>query len=269
MKKIGLFLVSLIMFMGCSDDSQIIDLPDSNQTEVLSGNKNMTSASESYGEMHNELLALLVQAEANGEIVVDVNNKRLSAEMIDIIDDYFVQKGFDVQFSTMLAEIPGLSTDLDLFFDADHSSSDDLRDLIINTDDPSNIKAYSLLIFDTTINEEGTDELSESLSNIKATIEGDYTLSAIQKEQLSHIISIAENSNSYWYPDSNSSSYTTYGWGDRFVYLAGSDTAFAIVMIQSGAVATGAALTATVGGWGGLAVLIGGAAAGSFMAAQR
>lgn len=36
MKKIGLFLVSLIMFMGCSDDSQIMDLPDSNQTEVLS-----------------------------------------------------------------------------------------------------------------------------------------------------------------------------------------------------------------------------------------
>lgn len=92
MKKAGLFLVSLIMFMGCSDDSQIMDFPDSNQTEVLSNNKSVTSTSASYGDMHNELLALMEQAEANGEIIVDVDNKRLSEDMINIIDNYFLNK---------------------------------------------------------------------------------------------------------------------------------------------------------------------------------
>jgi len=269
MKKAGLFLVSLIMFMGCSDDSQIMDFPDSNQTEVLSNNKSVTSTSASYGDMHNELLALMEQAEANGEIIVDVDNKRLSEDMINIIDNYFLNKGFEVQFSTMLSETPSLPTDLNSFFDADHGSAEQLRNIIINTDDPSNIKDYALLIFDTTINEEGTNELSGSLNNIRATITSDQTLSELQKDQLSYIISIAESSNTYWYPANNSNSYTTFGWGDRFVYLAGSDTAAAILMIQSGAVATGAALTATVGGWGGLAVLVGGAAAGSFMASRR
>ncbi len=269
MKKISLFLVSLIMFAGCSD-TMVSDSIKNDQQENLSDHQKMNTSNESYGDMHNELLALLEQAEVNGEITVDVHNKSLSADMVNIIDNYFYMKGGHIGFSTMLAEIPDLSTNLNSIFNVDHSSVSELRNMIINTSDPTSIKEYSLLIFDVTVRDEGTNRFYGSLNNIRNNIIADNRLSPLQKEQLVSIISIATSSNAYWYPSGqNNIGNTTYGWQDRLVYLAGSDTASAIMMIQTGAVATGAALTATIGGWGGLAVLIGGAAAGSYMASRR
>lgn len=264
MKRIILSLFLCTALIGCSNNDNDSDFSKE------SSNGQILGSGESAGEMHNDLLALFEQAEMEGRLTVDQNNRELSEEMIVVIDDYFTDKGFgsDV-FSEMLAAIPDLNSNLNLAFEAGQDA-EKLRDLLdqnLDKNTPVDVKSYGALIFEAIVEYENTSMLLEELEAISNIIIADDNLNSFYKEHLLNAISVAVYSNNYWYLEdiTNNNGYTTFGWRDNLVHIVGSDTAGALLMLQSGAVAVGATIG---GGWGGLAVLVGGAAASSYLASR-
>ncbi|MBB1150208.1 hypothetical protein H4K35_08705 [Myroides sp. NP-2] len=261
MKKILIYLVVSSSLLGCSNDYK------TSEHIAPSSSKVFLKKDKSVGQMHNDLLHLFEQAERAGQQLVDPTKNELSDAMISIINNYFLEQGSEPNvFSEMLQEIPDITQHLNLLV----QSTDNLQLLreqlqaFYTTSLPITVQTHALTIFDATSKYEGTTSISSELDKIATAIKTDESLSSEYQKQLLDAISIAEYSNTYWHP-SNSSILDR---RNLFSYYAGADTAGALAMIQSGAVATASTLTIGAGGWGGLAVLVGGAAFSSFMASR-
>lgn len=257
MKKKLLFLVVLSSLVGCSNDAKTSETIDSSSSKVIFGND------KSAGQMHNDLLHLFEQAEQEGQLAVSSTKKEISEAMINIVNNYFLEQGLEPNvFSEMLLKIPDVTQQLNLLV----QSTDNLQLLreqlqaSYTASLPAAVKTHALAIFDATSQYEGTTSFSSELDKIATTIKTDASLSSEYQQQLLYAISIAEYSNAYWH----SSHQSILEGRSLLTYYAGADTAGALTMIQSGAVAAGSAL----GGWGGLAVLVGGAALSSFLASR-
>lgn len=183
--------------------------------------------------------------------------------MVSIINDYFLEQGLEPNvFSEILLKIPDVTQHLNLLV----QSTDNLQLLreqlkaFYTTSIPVAVKTHALTIFDATSQYEGTTSFASELDKIATTIKTDASLSSEYQQQLLHAISIATYSNAYWHPHNQSILVGR----SPFTYYAGADTAGALAMIQSGAVGAATAIS----GWGGFAVLVGGAAFSSFMASR-
>lgn len=264
MKKNLFFLVVLSSLLGCSNDYKTSERIDPASSKTIYKNE------KSVGQMHNDLLHLFEQAEREGQLLVDPMKKELSEAMVSIINAYFLEQGVGSNvFSAMLLKIPDLTQQLNLLI----QSTDNLQLLreklqaSYTASLPLAVKTHALTIFDATSQYEGTTSFSAELDKIATTIKTDASLSSEYQQQLLDAISIAEYSNAYWHL-TNLTNQSILGGRSLLTYYAGADTAGALAMIQSGAVATASTLTIGTGGWGGLAVLVGGAAFSSFMASR-
>lgn len=257
MRKKILFLAVLSSLLSCSSELKTDELTNQSSTQV------MVNKDKSAGQMHNDLLHLFKQAEQEGKLVVNVTKNEISDDMVLIINDYFYEQGAESTiFSKMLTTIPDVSRNINLLV----QSTDDpqllreqLKAFFIDSL-PSTVQLYALTIFDATMLYEGTASYSSEIEKIATTITSDTSLESEYKQQLLYAISIAEYSNTYWHPPH----HPLLEGRNLFTYYAGADTAGALAMIQSGAVGAATA----VSGWGGLAVLVGGAAFSSFMASR-
>jgi len=257
MKKKIFFLVVLSSLIGCSNNSKTSETIDFSASKVIFEND------KSAGQMHNDLLHLLEQAEQEGQLAAGSTKKEISEAMIRIANDYFIEQGLEPNvFSQMLLEIPDVTQQLNLLV----QSTDNLQLLreqlqaSYTVSLPAAVKIHALAIFDATSQYEGTTSFSSELDKIVTKIKTDASLSSEYQQQLLHAISIAEYSNTYWHPSHQS----ILEGRNLLTYYAGADTAGALVMIQSGAVGAATAIS----GWGGLAILVGGAAFSSFMASR-
>ncbi|WP_410880674.1 hypothetical protein [Myroides sp. DW712] len=257
MKKNLFFLVVLSSLLGCSNDYKTSERIDPASSKTIYKND------KSVGQMHNDLLHLFEQAEREGQLLVDPMKKELSEAMVSIINAYFLEQGVGSNvFSAMLLKIPDLTQQLNLLI----QSTDNLQLLreklqaSYTASLPLAVKIHALTIFDATSQYEGTTSFSAELDKIATTIKTDASLSSEYQQQLLDAISIAEYSNAYWHLTNQS----ILGGRSLLTYYAGADTAGALAMIQSGAVGAATAIS----GWGGLAVLVGGAAFSSFMASR-
>lgn len=251
MRKFMFLMFISALSLSCSNDD----------SRKESFSKDILEVNESAGKMHNDLLEIFEKEEKEGRLVIDPTNKELTPQMIEIIDNYFINKGaISNSFSDMIRKVPGLKENINTLIktiDKDQDLNVFLSDRH-HTSVPENIKDYSLKILDLTFLNEGTDELSTSLALISNEISRNEKITPFYKEQLQHSISVALYSNDYWYSNERMTRNI------RYAHIAGADTAGALLMIQSGAVAAGTAF----GGWGGLAVLVGGAAVSSFLASR-
>ncbi|WP_410877741.1 hypothetical protein [Myroides sp. DW712] len=251
MRKFMFLMFVSALSLSCSNDD----------SKKESFSKDILEVNESAGKMHNDLVEILEKEEQEGRLVIDPSTKELTPQMIEIIDNYFLSKGANSNsFSDVLVKVSGVKENINTLI----RMTDENQDLNVFLSGynhalvPESVKGYSLRILDATLLNEGTEELSTSLKLIATEISRNERIIPFYREQLLHSVSIAMHSNDYWHSDELRISKI------RYAHIAGADTAGALLMIQSGAVAAGAAF----GGWGGLAVLVGGAAVSSFLASR-
>lgn len=249
MRKICLkFFAITFMFVSCSDNELLMQ----GDSAIDNG---MKSISVTPGDAHNAMIDRYYENYEN------VNNPESFDFIVSIIDDELTEMGASVTFGEILDEYFQIRTDLEelISYGQDieeiYAFFDRLRDEEISTSDQH---FYSIKLLKIHEDYEGNVELFNSkLDEYESEISENVELSSSFKENFLDAASVSRASHYYWYEENMSR-----GHGG---FIAGADAAGAVAVIQTGAVATGS----LVGGpWGGFAVLVGGAALSSIMAAR-
>lgn len=190
-------------------------------------------------------------------------NKQNRIDMaIATIDNYLLNQGSDVKFSDIYYNDLDYKNYMDEIINAGTDISqikNVFREMHRNNETKQIILDKSLELMDIMLEYEGTKQFESVISNFEQEVEITKELSSEERDYLLMSIDVARESNLYWH--GNDHNYTPNGFGD----VAGADAAGAVLTYQSGAVFY--ASISPLGPWGGFAVLVGGAALSSILAA--
>ncbi len=246
--NLGFFAIVLTLISCSTDSNDLQTSENTDQSNSMARPNNMTA-----GEVHNNMLDRFYDSNYNSFNFEDV---------VNVIDEELIVIKSPVTFSSVLEENNQIQQDLKKLvkyegdIDQINAFFTQLRDDGISTPEQY---YYSKKLMNIHKDYEGNiKSFNSALDNYENEIIADNNLSTSFKENFLDASSISRFSHQFWYENNLNST-------SRVSHIAGADTAGALTMIQTGAVTYGSMFG---GPWGGFAVLVGGAALSSIMAAN-